>query len=113
MEVEVHGEEEVFSAQARNVSEGGVFLAIAPHERPLALGATAMVYCHLEADDRGEPLAFCCAAVVVRTQAGMQSWPAGIGLRWKPEDAGTADAIARVVEHLKRRDAAAREETEP
>lgn len=103
MEVEVHGEDEVFSAQARNISEGGAFGAIAPHERPLALGATAMLYCHLGTDDRGEPLAFSCAAVVVRTQAGMQSWPAGIGLRWKPEDAATIEAITRVVEHLKRR----------
>lgn len=102
VEVEVHGEDQVFSAQAQNISEGGVFLAIAPGERPLALGATAMLYCHLGTDARGEPLEFCCAAVVVRTQTGMQSWPAGIGLRWNPEDAATTDAIARVVEHVTR-----------
>ncbi len=113
VEVEVHGEDEVFSAQTRNISEGGVFLAIAPGERPLTLGATAMLYCHLGTDARGEPLSFSCAAVVVRTQTGMQSSPAGIGLQWKPEDAATTEAIARVVEHLKRSDEAARDQTEP
>jgi hypothetical protein len=88
----------------RNISAGGILLALAPGQMPtVALGEEVTVYFDVGPDSYGDPLDLEVDAEVVRIDLGGPGRPAGIAMMWTATDPAVPQQLALVLEHLRGR----------
>ncbi|HUH05389.1 MAG TPA: PilZ domain-containing protein [Kofleriaceae bacterium] len=87
-----------------NISAGGIFLKLAPAQRPMAVAQeTVTVYFDVGPDAYGDPLDLEVDAEVVRVDLGGPDRPAGIALMWTSTDPAVPERLALVLDHLRGR----------
>jgi hypothetical protein len=90
--------------EVRNISAGGILLALAPGQRPtVALGEEVTVYFDVGPDSYGDPLDLEVDAEVVRVDLGGPGRPPGIALMWTATDPEVPRQLALVLDHLRDR----------
>lgn len=93
---------EVSVLAVRDISAGGLYVELGRLEQAaVQVGDDLHVFIDAGTNDAGEPLQLETNVEVVRVALAGVDRPAGFGVRWASVDPAAADALARILAHLR------------